>query len=208
MSVTGPTKRREVMDRESRREQILQAAIHVFAQRGYRTTSVADIIEEAGVARGTFYLYFPGKQEIFVAIIDHFFDGLRELMKQMNRWPWPPRETRARIKSDVLLWLRHFNQNKELAHLMLREAQAIDEQFEARMLQLQDEIARHRTEQIRALQAAGLFRCDVDFEFLNASFDGIFREIVLRYLVPRDDVDLEWLADQYVQFTLGGCLAV
>jgi AcrR family transcriptional regulator len=46
------------MKDSKRKQQILEASARVFAQKGYFAASVSDIIEEAGVARGTFYLYF------------------------------------------------------------------------------------------------------------------------------------------------------
>ena len=58
------------MLREERRERVLRAAMQVFAQKGYHATSVGDIIKQAEIARGTFYLYFENKRQIFEAILD------------------------------------------------------------------------------------------------------------------------------------------
>lgn len=54
---------------EERRAQILRSARAVFAQRGYHPASVADILEHAGVARGTFYNHFDSKQQIFQEVL-------------------------------------------------------------------------------------------------------------------------------------------
>jgi AcrR family transcriptional regulator len=51
--------------REARRAQILESALTVFATKGYHETSVTDLVDAAGVARGTFYLYFDSKEAIF-----------------------------------------------------------------------------------------------------------------------------------------------
>ncbi len=51
-----------------RREQILAAARKVFREKGYDGTTVSDIVEEAGVAQGTFYLYFPSKKAAVLAL--------------------------------------------------------------------------------------------------------------------------------------------
>ena len=48
--------------REDRRAQILQKAKEVFAERGYHNASISEIILRAGIARGTFYLYFRTKR--------------------------------------------------------------------------------------------------------------------------------------------------
>jgi AcrR family transcriptional regulator len=58
------------MASESRRELILAAMIRVVGSKGYKETSVADVIEEAGTSRTTFYKYFADKHECFLAAYD------------------------------------------------------------------------------------------------------------------------------------------
>jgi AcrR family transcriptional regulator len=53
---------------EGRRAGILDAALRVFGQYGYRRTSMDDIAREAGIGKGTIYLSFPGKEEVFQAL--------------------------------------------------------------------------------------------------------------------------------------------
>jgi AcrR family transcriptional regulator len=52
-----------------RREQILPAALEVFSRKGYAAATIPEIAKAAGIAAGTIYLYFPGKRELFVAVI-------------------------------------------------------------------------------------------------------------------------------------------
>src|SRR5471030_3044159 len=58
------------MDKAERRQQILNHARDVFAKRGYYAAKIDDIVAAAGVARGTFYLYFEDKRAIFEEIVD------------------------------------------------------------------------------------------------------------------------------------------
>jgi AcrR family transcriptional regulator len=58
------------MDKAERRQQILNHARDVFALRGYHAAKIEDIVAAAGVARGTFYLYFEDKRAIFEEIVD------------------------------------------------------------------------------------------------------------------------------------------
>ncbi|MGC1850863.1 MAG: TetR/AcrR family transcriptional regulator [Solirubrobacterales bacterium] len=55
---------------ETRRQLILEAMVRVVGRKGYKPTSVADVIEEAGVSRTTFYKHFEDKQECFLAAYD------------------------------------------------------------------------------------------------------------------------------------------
>lgn len=54
--------------RAARREVILDAARRVFAERGFRGTTIADIAEAAGIALGTIYIYFKSKEDVFAAL--------------------------------------------------------------------------------------------------------------------------------------------
>ena len=58
--------------RTARRDQILAAALACFARTGYHATTMADVANEAGVSKGTPYLYFPGKETLYVALHDQW----------------------------------------------------------------------------------------------------------------------------------------
>jgi AcrR family transcriptional regulator len=53
-----------------RQEQILNAALELFGQKGYASATIPAIAKMAGVAAGTIYLYYPGKRELFTAVIE------------------------------------------------------------------------------------------------------------------------------------------
>jgi len=62
-----PANKRE-RDKVLRRRQILEAAVRVFARRGFGSATMAEIAEEASVAPGTIYIYFEGKEDLFMSI--------------------------------------------------------------------------------------------------------------------------------------------
>jgi AcrR family transcriptional regulator len=61
--------------RAARRTQILGAAMRCFARKGYRGTSMAEIIDEAGLSAGAIYGHFAGKQELFAAVASQVLDA-------------------------------------------------------------------------------------------------------------------------------------
>ncbi|MGD0143194.1 MAG: TetR/AcrR family transcriptional regulator [Rhizomicrobium sp.] len=61
--------------RETRRQQILDAALRCFSRDGFHNTTTADIVRESGVSQGTLYLYFATKDEIIVALADDRHQG-------------------------------------------------------------------------------------------------------------------------------------
>jgi AcrR family transcriptional regulator len=61
---------------EPKRQLLLEAALKLFSRHGYRRTSVDDIAQEAGVAKGTVYVYFNDKEALFKAVVEYFAEQL------------------------------------------------------------------------------------------------------------------------------------
>jgi AcrR family transcriptional regulator len=61
--------------RETRRQEILDAALRCFSRDGFHQTTTADIVRESGVSQGTLYLYFATKEDIVVALADERHQG-------------------------------------------------------------------------------------------------------------------------------------
>ncbi|MFD0590960.1 TetR family transcriptional regulator [Paenibacillus sp. GCM10027627] len=66
-------------------KKILEAAIEVIPEKGLEKTSVSDIVKKAGVAQGTFYLYFPSKNALIPAIADHFLNTTLAATKEKTQ---------------------------------------------------------------------------------------------------------------------------
>jgi TetR/AcrR family transcriptional regulator, transcriptional repressor for nem operon len=62
------------------RERIVRAAMSLFARKGYGSTSVADILDEAGANAGSLYHVFPGKQDVLLAVLDAYRHGLQPML--------------------------------------------------------------------------------------------------------------------------------
>lgn len=65
-----------IVDRTARRSELASAAARVFAERGVANTAVSDIVKAAGVAQGTFYLYFDAKDDVVLAVVERMVDGM------------------------------------------------------------------------------------------------------------------------------------
>lgn len=57
-----------IRNKSTRRADLLNAAREIFAERGYEATTVSEVVSRAGVAQGTFYLYFPSKMHLVLAL--------------------------------------------------------------------------------------------------------------------------------------------
>jgi AcrR family transcriptional regulator len=61
--------------KESRRQEILAAALRCFARNGFHSTTITDIVRESGVCQGTFYVYFKTKDDVIAALADDRCQG-------------------------------------------------------------------------------------------------------------------------------------
>lgn len=61
----------------NRRQNVIDTAHKLFIDKGYQATSIQDILDGAGISKGTFYNYFPSKGELFIAIFRSFYTKIR-----------------------------------------------------------------------------------------------------------------------------------
>ena len=80
---------REAAAVKEKREVILAAAKQLFGHYGYRRTSIDNIAQEARIAKGTVYLYFKSKEEIFRALCQQLLDTVLTATEEEVRTPAP-----------------------------------------------------------------------------------------------------------------------
>lgn len=153
-----------------RRTQLTRAAFEVFTDRGYRNSSVADIVTAAGLSHGSFYNYFTNRREILDATIDL---GLQERGPALGM-PDTPAETLEDFLDAVTAPLRALhalsdNDNK-LVSLIVFDVGAIDEQLTQRAVEIFESFARAIQRQIDHGVAVGYLRRDLDTEVLGEMF--------------------------------------
>jgi len=92
-----------------RREQILDAANALFAERGYDEVSIEDIASSAGVTRGLVHHYFGGRKEVYIALLERI-----GTMREEQLPPPVGRSARARLADSVSRWLDWTEQNRTI----------------------------------------------------------------------------------------------
>ncbi len=83
----GTVSTRAAARRQSRKDALVDAAFEVFIAKGVAATSVDDIVERAGVAKGTFYLYFATKGDAVNAVAERIVDGVGALVESAASTP-------------------------------------------------------------------------------------------------------------------------
>jgi AcrR family transcriptional regulator len=102
----------------SRRAQILDAAVHLFARHGYADTDTQLLIERLGIGKGTLYRYFPSKRELFLAAVDRVMCQLRE---EIDARADPVPDPLERIAEAIRTYLAFFADHPDYVELLIQE---------------------------------------------------------------------------------------
>lgn len=134
------------------RTRILEAAVKVFATKGYHDAKVDDIVNEAQTSKGAFYFYFPSKQEIFIALSDTFADLLESKVSEAMQ-----SENHGLQQMDAALRvsLGLFSQYRGLAKIALVQAVGLGAVFEERRRAINDRLTRLVQTRLEAAVAEG-----------------------------------------------------
>ncbi len=141
-----------------RRQQLLDAARTLFAERGYHETTVDDITRAADVAKGTFYLYFSEKREIYVEVIRSFLDVIKGFVDLVTEQTPSPSDYFDRVRRGAVGLLEMLQQNRQLARLAYREALGVDEQLTALLQTFYREIADLEVKNLELAMELGVVR--------------------------------------------------
>jgi TetR/AcrR family fatty acid metabolism transcriptional regulator len=95
-----------------RRTEIVRAAVQVFAERGYFAARMRDVAEQAGVADGTLYLYFKGKEDLLVSILEEYADAF---LVRARRDIEAAHEPREKLSIAIERHLTSFENDRALA---------------------------------------------------------------------------------------------
>ena len=187
-----------------KRDAILRAAIDVFAERGFFNAQVADVARAAGVAAGTVYLYFKGKDDLLVSIFERSMrEGLangRAAVADLD----DPRERLLRLARAHLARLGHDRNLAIVFQVELRQSTKFMERFSATLLR--DYLGLIR-EAVADGQRAGLFRADVKATAMAKMLFGALDEMATNWILSRRRYALEADADTVVDLFVNGARA-
>ncbi|HLJ99825.1 MAG TPA: helix-turn-helix domain-containing protein [Streptosporangiaceae bacterium] len=134
------------------RNALVEAARAVFERDGYLDARMSDISVEAGVAAGSVYTYFDGKEEIFQAVADQVQEEMLHPHLRVRTGVTDPRRLIDLANRE---YLRSYKKNARLMALFEQVAQ-VDEQFRARRIERGNAFAARNATMISDLQSRGL----------------------------------------------------
>jgi TetR/AcrR family transcriptional regulator, fatty acid metabolism regulator protein len=180
---------------------ILEAAVAVFAEKGFFVSRISDIADRANVADGTVYLYFKNKDEILASAINTAFDGfVTSARKELEKLPKPS----DRLRRLAYLHLEALGGNRNLAvvfQMELRQSTRFLSEFSHDHLVEYFNLVRQA---IRDGKASGEFRSDLPEKIAANCFFGALDEMVTSWVLSEKEYPLAQAAEPLVEILLGG----
>jgi TetR/AcrR family transcriptional regulator, fatty acid metabolism regulator protein len=187
---------------EDKRRLLLDAAVRVFARKGYHAARVGDIAEEAGVAYGLLYHYFSSKEEVLRNVFRETWRALIATIESVERGEDTPREQLRKV-AEILL--RSWKRDPDLVRVLVLEV------TRSQLLagEMDEIVASFAVIQaiVERGQADGSIRGDLDSRLASYVFYGAIDELLTGWVLgrlPDSDEDLARAERTVVEIVAGG----
>jgi TetR/AcrR family fatty acid metabolism transcriptional regulator len=184
-----------------KRARILDAAIKVFAERGFHIATVAEIARAAGVADGTIYLYFKSKDDLLLRLFD---EKMTELIEEARTGLAAEKSAPAKLRRFIQLHLALVERNPDLAAVLIVElrqsAQFLKAADRNKLAAYVDLIA----EVVRAGQESGELLDIVSPATAKRAIFGALDELALGFLLSGRKTNLRKMATEVAEWFVRG----
>ena len=113
---------------KTRKEDIMKVAADLFSKKSYHDVTMDQIAEHVGVAKGTIYLYFDSKENLYLGILEHTHETIESILVNeiAKNDPAP-----QKLKKVLTLIFRFYSENKDVLRILTRdETRLIKEHYE------------------------------------------------------------------------------
>ncbi len=191
----------ERADKADKRDAILRAAIETFAARGFFNAQVADVARSAGVAAGTVYLYFRGKDDLLISIFER---TMTQAIAALRESVAARRGAVERLREIARLHFERLGRDRDLAvvfQVELRQSTKFMERFSTTYLRQYLGIIR---DVIADGQAEGTFRSGVNATLAAKMYFGVLDEMATNWILSPRRYSLAAQAGEVVDLFVGG----
>lgn len=193
----GPGSQRLRRKREQTYRDLLQAARGVLAAKGYHGTKIADIAQAAGVGVGTFYLYYPTKEAIFVELVE---DTVRRLKSELDAVRACTPEPAAQARAAMETFFRFARDHRDLFRILFGHEAA----FHDVVRRCQELFVRDAVRNLETGMSEGVFRKGRP-ELIAQAFIGMSLQVV-SWWIEQEDLPMETVTEELARFAFYGLL--
>ncbi|HPU36298.1 MAG TPA: TetR/AcrR family transcriptional regulator [Bacillota bacterium] len=188
----------------SRRLPIFDAAVKVFAEKGFARATVEEIAKQAGIAKGTIYYNYKGKKELFLSLLD---EGIERLEATVNREVARKDTVLAKLEVLVSAQLGFFEEYRDYCKILLSEVWGLGHRWEEQVQRLRSGCFKTIQELLEKGQAEGVIRGDLETETAAAAIFGAVGVAALDRFVFAQEYKYDRILQTLKQFLLKGVQA-
>ena len=170
-----------------KRESIVQAAIEVFSNKDFKTTSISEIAQKAGVANGTIYQYFKNKEDLFFTIA---IEKTNEFQNQLELHLEGISGAFNKIRKFVWYFLYFFKTNSDYGRLLMLEMRVSKSFVRTEAYEFLKQSVSQIMNILADGQEEGVIRKDTNIYIQRHLILGILEHIVSRWLLKEEKYDL------------------
>lgn len=187
------------------REFLMEAAVELFHSRGYQQARVSDIVARAGVAQGTFYLYFRSKEDVFRQMTTLFMERFSLIFREATDLfgGTTEEEAHGRIRTFVERLLVIYMENRLAAEVLFREGIGHGGLFKEIYEDVFVHFLRLIQGQIETSVQKGILGFN-DSETAAIFLIGLFERSVFYFMLLERPIDVDSLAEKMTDFILHG----
>jgi AcrR family transcriptional regulator len=163
---------------DAAKARILDAALDVFASKGYHDARLDEIVEEAQTSKGAIYFHFPNKERLFLALVDQFADLLE---RRVTEAITHEEAGMARVRVALATCLDTFGRYRRPAKLLLVQAVGLGAAFENKRNEINDRFARLIETYLQEAIAIGDIP-PVDTEVVAYAWMGAMYGVIIRWV--------------------------
>jgi len=151
----------EVRPRRNRDAEILEAATHVFHEKGYQSASLQDIADRVGILKGSLYHYISSKESLLFRILQDSHQDAQDLADAINAMSLPPERKLPIYVERLTLW---YLEHLERSSLYLNEWRYLQGEYRATVREQRRQFQDYFSTIINEAAERGLTRPDLDAE--------------------------------------------
>lgn len=167
---------------KQKEKSIIKKAIKLFAEKGYKTTSVQEIADECGISKGAFYIYFKSKDALLARILEYYYQKVFTRIDELKTSQYPPKEVYRR---QLVIYYENILDHQDFITMQMREKsmpdnkeiRAIAKQFRTTSLKL-------HTQNVKQIYGEGVIPYLADICLLIEGLTHVYLELIIIYKLP------------------------
>ena len=172
-----------MINKNNRKQQIIKAAIKVFAHKGFYNANVSDVAREAGIADGTIYLYFKSKDDLLISL---FETKMEEILLKFNKTMQPDISPQDKLIQFMCLHFQLIEEDQNLADVfqveLRQSSKFLKDYHNQKFIDYLNIIGNILTEG----QNQGEFRKDIKINTIKLAIFGALDELARQWILSED----------------------